>query len=74
MLEQKMIALPGEAKGEIGNFVKGSVQECLTSAHPFSHTIDDRGLKFGMHNPHMDGPKVPKQIFDILLKSRESYI
>jgi len=38
-----------------------------------SHTSESRGLKFGMHNPHMDGSKVTDQIIDILLRSCEIY-
>jgi len=33
-----------------------------------SQTSESRGLKFGMHNPHMDGSKVVDQIFGILLR------
>jgi len=40
---------------------------CLSS----SHTSEARGLKFGMHNPHMDGSKVTDQIFDILPRSSD---
>jgi len=28
-----------------------------------SHTSDAKGLKFGMHNPYMDGSKVIDYIF-----------
>jgi len=30
------------------------------------HTIEAKSLKFGIHNPHMDGSKDTDQIFDIL--------
>jgi len=35
----------------------------------FSHTSEARGLKFGIHNPKIDGSKVTDQIFDILPRS-----
>jgi len=34
-----------------------------------SHTSEAKGLKFGVHNPHMDCSKVADQIFDILPRS-----
>jgi len=34
-----------------------------------SYTSEARGLKIGMHNPHIDGSKVTNQIFDILPRS-----
>jgi len=40
----------------------------LPSVTSSSYTIEARGLKFGMHNPHMDGSKVTNSIFDILLR------
>jgi len=33
------------------------------------HTSEARGLKFGMHNPDIDGSKATIQIFDILPRS-----
>jgi len=39
---------------------------CPAVTCSFSHTIEARGLKFGMHIPDMDGFKVTNQIFDIL--------
>jgi len=38
-----------------------------------SHTSEARGLKFGMHNRHMDGSKVTDQIFDILCLEAEIF-
>jgi len=36
-----------------------------------SHTIEARGLKFGMHNPYTNASKVTNQIFDILPGSQD---
>jgi len=53
------------------------VKECLTSGvHQSvtsfsSHTSEARGLKIGMHIPHMDGSKATVQFFDILPRSQE---
>jgi len=41
----------------------------LPPATSSSHTIEARGLKIGMHIPHMDGSKVTHQIFDVLPRS-----
>jgi len=34
-----------------------------------THTSEARGLKFGMHNPHMDNSKVTDQVVHILPES-----
>jgi len=60
---------PSEARGECRIFVYGLHQDGVTScvrlyvASFSSHTIESRGLKFGMHILHIDGFKVTNQIF-----------
>jgi len=44
---------------------------CLSVTSFSSHTIEVRGLKFGMHNPYMNASKVTNQIFDTLRRSRD---
>jgi len=65
------LSLPSKARGEVNDiaWLPLSLFPSVTSSS--SHNIKARGLKFGMHNPHIDGSKVTYQIFDILLRSWE---
>jgi len=56
-----------EAKGEVLKFCIGTgvdvPRPSVTSF--FSHISEARGLKFVMHNPHIDGSKVTDQILKV---------
>jgi len=66
--------VPSE-RSEVGvqKFCKGiklitcDVWQSITSIS--SHSFEAGGLKFGMHDPHINGPKSTKQNFDILSRS-----
>jgi len=47
-----------------------SVFPSVTSSSS-SHTIQARGLKFGMRNSYINGSNVANQIFDIFFRSRD---
>jgi len=73
----KFFILPERSEGGVLKFCIGICSRMLTCVllsvkSSSSHTIEARGLKFGMHNPNMDGSKATDQIFDILLRSREN--